>query len=55
MEDILKNHYTDIIIVMFYLVEIITVSIVLWETISNKSIVDVIWDIIFKEDDSSDQ
>ena len=51
MKEFIKDNYVNIIIVLMYVVELITVTIVLWETFTNKSIVDVIWDKIFKEDD----
>ncbi|MCR5591369.1 MAG: hypothetical protein K6F73_07510 [Lachnospiraceae bacterium] len=40
----------EILIYGFITVEIITISIVLWETFTGKSIVDVIWDAITKDE-----
>ena len=39
----------DILIAIFIAVELITCSIVLWETISGKNLVDVVWDFITRD------
>lgn len=44
----------EILITVFVVIEVTTCAIVIWETISNKSIVDVIWNIIFKDGDSNE-
>lgn len=48
MKDFLKENYVNLIVVMMYLIEIPTCIIVMWETFTNKSIVDVIWDFFEK-------
>ena len=40
----------DILIAIFVTVELITCSIVLWETISGKNLVDVAWDFITRDE-----
>lgn len=40
----------DILIAIFVTVELITCSIVLWETISGKNLVDVVWDFITRDE-----
>lgn len=40
----------DIMIAIFVTVELITCSIVLWETISGKNLVDVVWDFITRDE-----
>ena len=43
MIEYIKNNLIDIIIVVFVIVELIVNAIVLWETFTNKSLIDVIW------------
>lgn len=38
----------DILIALFIIVELVTVTIVLWETFTGKNLVDVLWDIFTK-------
>ena len=40
----------DIMIAIFVIVELTTCAIVLWETISGKNLVDVVWDFIIRDE-----
>ena len=59
MKDFLKENFSNLIIVIMYLIEIPTCAIVLWETFTNKSIVDVIWNFFErrkpKEEESNEE
>lgn len=46
----LNMYGTDIIIAMFIAVELITCTIVFWETITGKNIIDVMRDYIFRDE-----
>lgn len=50
IKTMLNMYGTDIIIAMFIAVELITCTIVFWETITGKNIIDVMWDYIFRDD-----
>lgn len=46
----LNMYGINIIIAMFIAVELITCTIVFWETITGKNIIDVMWDYIFGDE-----
>lgn len=48
MKYILQNYSFQIIVIIFYVIFIVTVAIVLWETFTSQSIVDKIWDFMEK-------
>lgn len=47
--DWIKDNFTNIVIAAFYIMEIPTCAIVIWETFTGKSIIDVVYDFFTKK------